>query len=80
MIGVSASTVEEALTACDQGADYLGIGAVFSTTTYMSLPSIPLITTISLTHPVNLTPRASSAPQASARSSPPSPHHRTHQP
>lgn len=33
IIGVSAATVEEALLAEAQGADYLGIGAVFSTST-----------------------------------------------
>src|SRR5699024_1921394 len=31
MIGVSAHTVEEALEAVKNGADYLGVGAVFST-------------------------------------------------
>lgn len=33
MIGVSAKTVEQALAAQNAGADYLGVGAVFSTTT-----------------------------------------------
>ncbi len=33
IIGVSAGTLEEALTAQKQGADYLGIGAVFPTST-----------------------------------------------
>ncbi len=33
MIGVSANTKEEALLAAENGADYLGIGAVFNTTT-----------------------------------------------
>lgn len=33
MIGVSAQTVEQALAAEQAGADYLGVGAVFSTTT-----------------------------------------------
>jgi thiamine-phosphate pyrophosphorylase len=33
IIGVSASTLEEALLAQQQGADYLGVGAVFSTAT-----------------------------------------------
>ncbi|ATW28651.1 thiamine phosphate synthase [Candidatus Formimonas warabiya] len=33
IIGVSAATVEEALTAEKQGADYLGVGAVFPTDT-----------------------------------------------
>ncbi|KAF2400902.1 TMP-TENI-domain-containing protein [Trichodelitschia bisporula] len=33
IIGVSASTVAEALTAAEQGADYLGIGTVYATAT-----------------------------------------------
>ncbi|ROT38790.1 TMP-TENI-domain-containing protein [Sodiomyces alkalinus F11] len=33
IIGVSTGTVEEAITAAEQGADYLGIGTVFSTQT-----------------------------------------------
>lgn len=33
IIGVSAQTVEQAITAQQNGADYLGVGAVFSTTT-----------------------------------------------
>lgn len=33
MIGVSAQTVEQALAAQEAGADYLGVGAVFNTTT-----------------------------------------------
>jgi len=33
IIGVSASTIEEALLAEEQGADYLGVGSVFSTST-----------------------------------------------
>ncbi|KAK1598734.1 hydroxyethylthiazole kinase [Colletotrichum navitas] len=33
IIGVTASTVEEALKACEDGADYLGIGTVFATST-----------------------------------------------
>lgn len=33
IIGVSVHNVEEALAAVDSGADYLGIGAVFSTAT-----------------------------------------------
>ncbi|KAH8756222.1 Hydroxyethylthiazole kinase family-domain-containing protein [Diaporthe sp. PMI_573] len=33
IIGITASTADEALTACEQGADYLGIGTVFSTQT-----------------------------------------------
>ena len=33
IIGVSAHTVEEAITAVEQGADYLGIGPIYQTTT-----------------------------------------------
>jgi len=33
IIGVSANTLEEAIEACEGGADYLGIGAVYATTT-----------------------------------------------
>lgn len=52
IIGITANTVDEALTACEQGADYLGIGTVFSTQThvtshplfYDSSPSISKLT------------------------------------
>lgn len=33
IIGITANTVLEALKACEQGADYLGIGTIFSTQT-----------------------------------------------
>lgn len=33
IIGVTASTVDEALRACEGGADYLGIGTVYATPT-----------------------------------------------
>lgn len=33
VIGVTVSTVEEALKACEGGADYLGIGTVYATQT-----------------------------------------------
>jgi thiamine monophosphate synthase len=33
VIGVTVSTVEEALKACEGGADYLGIGTVYATPT-----------------------------------------------
>lgn len=39
IIGISANTVEEAVVACEQGADYLGIGTIFSTQTYVLLSS-----------------------------------------
>ncbi|ROV87370.1 hypothetical protein VSDG_09873 [Cytospora chrysosperma] len=40
IIGISTNTVDEALTACEQGADYLGIGTVFSTQTKKNLKGI----------------------------------------
>lgn len=43
IIGITANTVEEALTACEQGADYLGIGTIFSTQTRVT--SHPLFST-----------------------------------
>ncbi|MHB8074389.1 thiamine phosphate synthase [Desulfosporosinus fructosivorans] len=42
IIGVSASTLEEALLAQQQGADYLGVGAVFRTTTKSDAPEVSL--------------------------------------
>lgn len=41
IIGVSARTVEEALAAEAAGADYLGVGAVFSTTTKLDARDVP---------------------------------------
>ncbi|KUI59821.1 putative thiamine biosynthetic bifunctional enzyme [Cytospora mali] len=40
IIGISTNTVAEAVTACEQGADYLGIGTVFSTQTKKNLKGI----------------------------------------
>ena len=42
IIGVSASTLAEARLAQQQGADYLGVGAVFSTTTKTDAPEVSL--------------------------------------
>ena len=42
LIGVSASTLAEALLAQQQGADYLGVGAVFNTTTKTDAPEVSL--------------------------------------
>ena len=42
IIGVSASTLEEAILAQQQGADYLGVGAVFSTSTKTDAPEVSL--------------------------------------
>ena len=44
IIGVSAHTVEEAVTAERSGADYLGIGAVFPTGTKSNVTAMPLET------------------------------------
>ncbi len=41
IIGVSAQTVEQALAAQAAGADYLGVGAVFSTTTKLDACEVP---------------------------------------
>ena len=40
MIGVSARTVEEALRAQEAGADYLGVGAMFSTSTKLDTKAV----------------------------------------
>lgn len=44
IIGVSAHTVEEALEAVENGADYLGLGAVFSTSTKTDVDVMPFET------------------------------------
>ena len=40
IIGVTASTIQEALTACEGGADYLGIGTVYATSTKTNTKNI----------------------------------------
>ncbi|KAF3770535.1 TMP-TENI-domain-containing protein [Cryphonectria parasitica EP155] len=40
IIGITANTVNEAVTACEQGADYLGIGTIFSTQTKKDTKSV----------------------------------------
>jgi thiamine-phosphate pyrophosphorylase len=42
IIGVSASTLEEALLAQQQGADYIGVGAIYSTLTKTDAPDVSL--------------------------------------
>ncbi|MCI9363177.1 MAG: thiamine phosphate synthase [Oscillospiraceae bacterium] len=44
ILGVSAHTVQQALAAEKTGADYLGVGAVFSTSTKQDAASVPLET------------------------------------
>lgn len=41
IIGVSAQTVEQALLAQSQGADYIGVGAVFTTSTKLDANHVP---------------------------------------
>ncbi|CAN8096277.1 unnamed protein product [Discula destructiva] len=40
IIGITANTIEEAVTACEQGADYLGVGTIFSTQTKTNTKSV----------------------------------------
>ena len=42
IIGVSVSTLEEAFLAQQQGADYIGVGAIFSTSTKTDAPDVSL--------------------------------------
>lgn len=35
IIGVTVASIEEAMIACEDGADYLGIGTIFATPTYV---------------------------------------------
>ena len=35
IIGVTVASIEEAMIACEDGADYLGIGTIFATPTYL---------------------------------------------
>ena len=44
ILGVSAQTVEQAIAACRDGADYLGVGAVFPTGTKTDAVEVPLDT------------------------------------
>lgn len=37
IIGATASNIEEAIKACKDGADYLGLGTVYSTATYVAV-------------------------------------------
>ena len=41
IVGVSVHTVEEALQAVENGADYLGLGAIFSTSTKTDVDVLP---------------------------------------
>lgn len=54
IIGVSARTVEQALEAQKSGADYLGVGAVFSTSTKEDAKPLELETLKAITSEVNI--------------------------
>ena len=54
IIGVSAHTVEEALEAAENGADYLGLGAVFTTSTKADVDVMPFETLKEICAAVNV--------------------------
>lgn len=54
MIGVSVHTVEEAMEAVRNGADYLGVGAMFSTSTKLDAKVLTLQTLSDICHAVNI--------------------------
>jgi len=54
IIGVSAQTVEQAILAQQEGADYLGVGAVFSTSTKLDADSVSFKTLKSICEAVNI--------------------------
>ncbi len=54
IIGVSAHNVEEAKRAVECGADYLGSGAVFPTTTHKTVKQLPIDTLKNITEAVDI--------------------------
>ena len=54
IIGVSARTVEEARTAQERGADYLGVGAMFTTTTKLDAKAVSIERLMEIKEKVNL--------------------------
>lgn len=54
IIGVSARTVEEAMKAKENGADYLGVGAMFTTTTKLDAKSVTINKLSEIKNEVNL--------------------------
>lgn len=54
MIGVSAHTVEEAVRAVENGADYLGLGAVFGTSTKSNVKAMSAETLKAICHAVDV--------------------------
>lgn len=54
VIGLSAHTVDEARNACEAGADYLGVGAIFPTATKADAESVSLETLREITAAVSI--------------------------
>ena len=54
ILGVSAQTVKQAIAACNAGADYLGVGAVFPTGTKNDAEKVSLDTLKAITAAVNI--------------------------
>ncbi|SFB03820.1 thiamine phosphate synthase [Selenomonas ruminantium] len=54
ILGVSAQTVEQAIAACRDSADYLGVGAVFPTGTKTDAVEVPLDTLKAITTAVDI--------------------------
>ncbi len=54
ILGVSAQTIEQAVAACQDGADYLGVGAVFPTGTKTDAVEVPLDTLKAITTAVDI--------------------------
>ena len=54
ILGVSAQTIEQAVAACQDGADYLGVGAVFPTGTKTDAVEVPLDTLKAITAAVDI--------------------------
>ena len=54
IIGLSAGTVEEAVKAEQSGADYIGVGAVFNTSTKLDAKSVSLVTLKEICNTVNI--------------------------
>ena len=54
LLGVSVQTVEQALAAVDAGADYLGVGAVFSTVTKSDADDVDIDTLKSICNSVKI--------------------------
>ena len=54
ILGVSAQTIKQAVAACQDGADYLGVGAIFPTGTKTDAVEVPLDTLKAITAAVNI--------------------------